>query len=142
LKFPVSFWTAAEAANLFFYPGYIVFIPTKAFYAYAGSLASSFLQNKKPGFCSRLMQKIPIRYLAVALAARVSGHDASGCGSRQNQFVKTRDASRLQTSARHPTQNRRLFENRRPSCEPIPIPAPPGFPAYFADVLSSGMRIA
>jgi hypothetical protein len=49
LKFPVSFWTAAEAANLFFNPGYIVFIPTKAFYAYAESLASSFLLNKKPG---------------------------------------------------------------------------------------------
>jgi hypothetical protein len=70
-------------------------------------------------------------------------HDASRRGSRQNQFVKKRATpSRLQTSARHSMQIRRLFENRRPSCEPIPIPALPGFPAYFAAVLSSGMRIA
>jgi hypothetical protein len=36
-------------------------------------IAKIFLLNKKPGFCSQLMQKIPIHYFAGDVAAGAGG---------------------------------------------------------------------
>jgi hypothetical protein len=99
-----------------FYPVYIVFIPTKAFYAHAESLASSFLLNKKPGFCGNTLG--------------TGSHTPGLC-------VAFRLAKSM--SARFP--GRSTLAEDSISVAELFRPGFNGFPAYFADVMSSGMRI-
>ena len=87
-KLPVSWRTAAEAANLFFvwlhnfYSNKSSSTPARE--TWQAIFCKINCRDYAPGLCKEFQFFISL----VVPSARVSGHDASGRGSRQNQFVK------------------------------------------------------